>query len=104
MTMMTIWKRTTVDNIRTLWAKETEFSDWLASAEGLELLAQDLEIQIENPVREAKGTNFHCDIMANMVGEEKHVVVIGNQFGRTNHDHLAKLLTYAATQNAMQGI
>jgi len=104
MTKMTIGKRTSVDNLRTLWAKETEFSDWLASAEGLELLAQDLEIQIENPIREAKGTNFPCDIVANMVGDEKHIVVIENQFGRTNHDHLAKLITYAATQKALTGI
>jgi len=104
MNKITIGKRIPVDNLRTLWAKENEFSDWLASAEGMELIAQDLEIQIENPIREAKGTNFPCDIVANMVGEEKHVVVIENQFGRTNHDHLAKLLTYAATQKAMTGI
>jgi hypothetical protein len=104
MTKMTIGKRTPVDNLRTLWARESEFSDWLASAEGMELLAQDMEIQIENPVRETKGTNFPCDIVANMVGEEKHVVVIENQFGRTNHDHLAKLITYAASQKAMTGI
>jgi len=104
MTKMTIGKRTPVDNLKTLWAKESEFSDWLVSHEGLDLIAQDLEIQIENPVREAKKTNFPCDIVANMVGEEKHIVVIENQFGRTNHDHLAKLLTYAATQKAMTGI
>ncbi|PKN77213.1 MAG: hypothetical protein CVU52_01480 [Deltaproteobacteria bacterium HGW-Deltaproteobacteria-10] len=104
MSKMMIGKRVPVDNLRTLWAKEPEFSDWLASAEGIELLAQDLEIQIENPIREAKGTNFPCDIVANMLGEEKHVVVIENQFGRTNHEHLAKLLTYAAVQKAMTGI
>ena len=101
---MTIGKRMPVDNLKALWAKENEFSDWLVSTEGLELLAQDLEIQIENPEREAKGSNFSCDIVANIVGEEKHRVVIENQFGRTNHEHLAKLLTYAATQKAMTGI
>jgi len=97
MTKMMIGKRTPVDNIRTLWPKEPEFSDWLITPEGLELIAQDLEIQIENPIREAKVNNFSCDIVANLVGEEKHVVAIENQFGRTNHDHLAKLITYVAT-------
>ena len=104
MTKMTLGKRTPVDNLKTLWAKESEFSDWLASPDGLELLAQDLEIQIENPMREGKKANFPCDILASMVGEEKHIVVIENQFGRTNHDHLAKLITYAAAQKAMTGI
>jgi len=104
MTKMMIGKRTPVDNIRTLWPKEPEFSDWLITPEGLELIAQDLEIQIENPIREAKVNNFSCDIVANLVGEEKHVVAIENQFGRTNHDHLAKLITYVATQKAMTGI
>jgi hypothetical protein len=63
MTQMMIGKRVPVDNLRTLWAKEHEFSDWLASPEGIELLAQDMEIQIENPKREEKGNNFPCDIV-----------------------------------------
>lgn len=101
---MAIGKRMPVNDIKTIWKKEPEFSQWLASPDGLELLAQDLEIQIENPKLEAKGSNFSCDIVANLVGEEKHVVVIENQFGRTDHDHLGKLMTYAATHKAMTGI
>jgi len=104
MAKLTIAKRIPVENIKTVWAKETEFSDWLISPEGIDLLAQDCEVEIENPQREAKGNNFSCDVVANLVGDEKHVVVIENQFGRTNHDHLAKLLTYAAAHNAMTGI
>jgi len=104
MTKLSIANRTPVDDIRTLWPKETDFSDWLTTQNGVELLAQDIEVQIENPRREAKGLNFSCDIVANLVGDEKHVVVIENQFGRTNHEHLAKLLTYAAAHKAMTGI
>lgn len=99
-----ISKRSQVVNIRTLWSHEPHFSDWLATPDGMELLAQDLEIEIENPRREGKGSNFSCDIVANVVGDEKHIVVIENQFGRTNHDHLAKLLTYAAVHKAVVGI
>ena len=104
MAKLSIANRTPVDDISCLWAKETDFSDWLTTQMGIELLAQDLDIQIENPKREAKGSNFSCDIVANLVGDEKHVVVIENQFGRTDHEHLAKLLTYAATHKAMTGI
>ena len=97
-------KRSQVENIKTLWSHETHFSDWLATQDGIDLLAQDIEIEIENPRREGKGTTFSCDIVANIVGDEGHVVVIENQFGRTNHDHLAKLLTYAAVHKAVVGI
>jgi len=104
MTKLSIAKRTPVENIRSVWPKEPDFSDWLTTQEGIELIAQDLEVEIENPRREAKGSNFSCDVVANLVGDEKHIVVIENQFGRTNHDHLAKLLTYAAAHKAMTGI
>lgn len=104
MTKLSIAKRTSVENIRSIWPKETDFSDWLITQDGIDLLAEDCEVEIENPVREAKGTNFSCDVVANRVGDEKHVVVIENQFGKTNHDHLAKLLTYAAAHKAMTGI
>jgi hypothetical protein len=104
MTKVPIGRRTTVSSVKDIWPKETDFSDWLTTQDGIDLLAQDLEIAIENPKREARGTNFSCDIVATLVGDERHVVVIENQFGRTNHDHLAKLLTYAAAHKAMTGI
>lgn len=104
MTKPPIAKRSSVQNMRTVWPKETDFSDWLITQDGIDLLAEDLEVEIENPRREARGANFSCDVVANRVGDEKHVVVIENQFGRTNHDHLAKLLTYAAAHKAMTGI
>lgn len=103
-TKLQISKRSQVENIKSLWQQETHFSDWLTTQEGINLLAQDLELQIENPSRESRGANFSCDIVANLVGDESHVVVIENQFGRTNHDHLAKLLTYAAVHRAVVGI
>ena len=64
-------KRSPVENIKTLWQQETLFSDWLVTQEGIDLLAEDLEIAIENPRREGKGENFSCDIVANIVGDRK---------------------------------
>lgn len=104
MTRLPIARRTSVQKIRAIWPKEHDFSDWLITPDGVDFLAEELEVGIENPRREARGSNFSCDIVANLVGDEKHVVVIENQFGGTNHDHLAKLLTYAATHKAMTGI
>jgi hypothetical protein len=52
-TKLALSKRSQVQNIRTLWQQETHFSDWLPTQEGVDLLAQDLEIEIENPRRES---------------------------------------------------
>jgi hypothetical protein len=76
-------KRSQVANIKALWQQETLFSDWLITPDGIDLLAQDLEIEIENPRREGKGANFSCDIVANIVGDESHIVVIENELGVT---------------------
>ena len=89
---------------KSLFGNEAGFSDWLVSKQGIDFLEQFLKIRIEKPVREAKSTNFPCDILAKKTGEKNHIVVIENQLGSTNHDHLAKLLTYAAAHNAMTGI
>lgn len=102
--MIEIGKRERVVDIRTLWKYETEFSDWLITEEGIGLLIQDMDIQIENPIRECRPGNYPCDIVASLIGDENHVVVIENQFGKTNHDHLGKFLTYASVHKAMTGI
>lgn len=81
MTKVPIGKRQTVASIKDIWQKETDFSDWLISPEGIDLLAQDLEIATENSKRECRGTNVPTDVVATLRGDEKHVVVIENQFG-----------------------
>lgn len=101
---MNIGRRQRVENLRAIWPKETDFSDWLATEDGLALLAEDIGIEIEEPKRECRPGDFPCDVVGRKVGDENHVVVIENQFGKTNHDHLGKLLTYAAMNSAMTGI
>lgn len=101
---MIIGRRQRVQNLRAIWPKETDFSDWLVTEGGLALLAEDIGIEMEEPRRECRPGDFPCDVVGRKVGDENHVVVIENQFGKTNHDHLGKLLTYAAMNSAMTGI
>ena len=101
---MQIGRKIAVGNMREIWPTEPKFSDWLVTDEGLALIADEIGVQIENPRRESRPGDFPCDVVGNLQGEESHIVVIENQFGRTDHDHLGKLLTYAAMHSAMTGI
>jgi hypothetical protein len=99
-----IARRQRIANLREIWPKETDFSDWLVTEDGLALIAEDIGIEVEDPRRESCPGDFPCDIVGHALGDENHVIVIENQFGKTNHDHLGKLLTYASTHSAMTGI
>ena len=101
---MKIGKKIRFNEIRKVWKKENDFSDWLVTEEGVSLLAEELGIELENLTRESRPGDFPCDIVGNRLGDESHIVVIENQYGKTNHDHLGKLLTYAAVHKAMTGI
>lgn len=97
---MQIARRQRVTNLREIWPRETDFSDWLVTEDGLALIAEDIGIEVEDPTRECRPGDFPCDIVGHVLGDDDHKVVIENQFGKTNHDHLGKLLTYAAMNTA----
>lgn len=85
--------------LKSVWNhEEYDFTPWLAEeghlAELSVALGMDLQLErIEVPV----GPYF-ADILAKDASGD--YVVIENQFGKTNHDHLGKLLTYGATLGA----
>ncbi|MBI5878994.1 MAG: DUF4268 domain-containing protein [Chloroflexi bacterium] len=83
---------------RGLWPDEAkDFTPWLASADGLELLAETInEGELELVETEKNVGLFKADILCRVTGEEDHLVVIENQFEPTDHDHLGKLITYAS--------
>jgi hypothetical protein len=85
--------------IRDVWKhEEGDFTPWLAQAENVAQLAAAIGIELEVTGVEVPVGPFSADILAkNSSGE---FIIIENQFGKTDHDHLGKVLTYAATLNA----
>jgi hypothetical protein len=100
---MDIARRSLV-SLREIWPLETDFSNWLVSEDGIAMIAEDIGINIEDARRECRPGDFPCDVVARIQGDEEHTVVIENQYNKTNHDHLGKLITYASVNNATTAI
>lgn len=85
---------------RQIWPNEAaDFTPWLAKPESIGLLgtAIGLELEVENT--EVSVGPYSADILAKDTGTGEYVV-IENQLGKTNHDHLGKALTYSAVLDA----
>ena len=86
-----------VVDTREIWRREDEdFSPWLVK--NLVLLDEILGTKLELIEREKAVGPFFADLLCvDKKSNNSHsVVVIENQLGRSDHDHLGKLLTYAA--------
>lgn len=84
--------------LRSVWPhEEHDFTRWLM--EHLHLLAAELGIEVEEVTREEAVGDFSADIVAKEMNTGGQVV-IENQYGATDHDHLGKLLTYSAGRDA----
>jgi len=87
-------------NLRDLWKNEaSDFTEWLSHKENLDLLAAELKIPLELVEKEKSIGEFSADMVAkipNPDSESEELVVIENQLEDSDHDHLGKLVTYAA--------
>ena len=87
------------------WKNEREFDKWLITDEGINLLEEILGIEDLQPDGDGLQVPvgaFKADIVLQGIGQEDSKVVIENQRGDTDHDHLGKVLTYAAGLNVRQ--
>ncbi len=87
-------------DLRSVWGHEAlHFTRWLAQDENIALLAQELEINIENIKPEESAGRYSVDILADEVSS-KRKVIIENQLESTDHKHLGQILTYASAHDA----
>ena len=84
--------------LRDIWPHEAQdFTPWLA--ENLVFLAEVLDMDLELEATEKRVGDFRADIVCwNRVDNSR--VIIENQFEKSNHQHLGKVLTYAAGLDA----
>lgn len=83
-------------NLREVWKHEaTDFTNWLAKPENLELLSDEIGINITLIQTEASVGKFNVDILAEEENTSRKIV-IENQLESTDHDHLGKIITYAS--------
>ena len=85
-----------IQKLRDVWPHEAHhFTHWVAD-EGLKLLSEELGIsEITDPICEVSVGSKRADIVAKLKEDNKEVI-IENQLEATNHDHLGKIVTYAA--------
>lgn len=85
--------------LREIWNHEAlDFTPWLVTEENLARLSEAIGIELQLERTEVPVGSFSADILAR--DASGNYIVIENQFNKTNHDHLGKLLTYGATLGA----
>lgn len=87
-------------SLRTQWTNEaTEFTPWLASDENIKKLSNVIGFELEVENTEVSAGPFSADILAKDTATGTYVI-IENQLGKTDHDHLGKTITYASVLDA----
>jgi hypothetical protein len=87
-------------DVRKYWPnEERDFTPWLVKPDNLARLGEAIGLELEFEEAEKACGPYSCDILCKESGSDRYVI-IENQFGKTNHDHLGKLITYASALDA----
>ena len=86
--------------LRDVWPHEAlDFTKWLSEEKNLSILGEAVGIELELIEIESPVGLFNVDIYAQESSSGRKVI-IENQLEDTNHDHLGKVITYAAGKGA----
>src|SRR5579863_10120288 len=86
--------------IRDVWNNELEFTRWLGN--NIDVLGEKLGKNLTNVELEKSAGNFRVDLRCK--DETGNIVVTESQFGKGNHDHLGKLVTYVTKLGAKTAV
>lgn len=87
--------------LREVWSHEAlDFTRWVQ--ENLDVLNEVLDINLLGAERERSAGTFSVDLVAE--DESGNAVIIENQFGKSDHDHLGKLVTYLTMIDARAAV
>lgn len=87
--------------LREVWKHEAlEFTRWLE--ENMDVLSEKIGIALLNVDRERNAGAFNVDLVAE--DENGNPVIIENQLGKSDHDHLGKIITYLTAIEAKAAI
>ena len=89
-------------NVREVWAGESrDFTPWLA--ENADQLGEALGMDLIHEQTEAAVGRYSADLVFREASTDR-IVVVENMFVPTDHDHLGKLITYAAGLGASYAV
>ena len=89
-------------SVRDVWPKEDrDFTPWLA--ENVDLMSDALGMELELEGQEVSVGGYSADLVLNDISTDSRVVV-ENMYGSTDHDHIGKLITYAAGLDAQYAV
>ena len=98
--MSRLAKLTQITDLREIWKHEArDFSKWLSDEENLKGLSDAVGISIVLSELESAVGSFSVDLFATEEGTGRKII-IENQLADTDHDHLGKIITYAAGKSA----